>query len=151
MNGFGLLLGHLVGDYILQNDWMASNKTNPHPGKNHWPKGPPKLGDGTVCEWIDYDCRRERWRTGHVACAVHCTLYTLAVWAFSWQWMPWWGLLACWALHFPVDRFRLASLWMRKVSGQTQFANGALAPWSVILVDNVYHLLCLYLIGVIAQ
>jgi hypothetical protein len=29
VNGFGLLIGHLVGDYIFQNDWMAANKVNP--------------------------------------------------------------------------------------------------------------------------
>ena len=28
MSGLGLLLGHLIGDYIVQNDWMASRKTS---------------------------------------------------------------------------------------------------------------------------
>ena len=28
MEGFALLCGHLVGDYIFQNDWMASRKTS---------------------------------------------------------------------------------------------------------------------------
>lgn len=27
MEGFGLLLGHLIGDYVVQNDYMATNKT----------------------------------------------------------------------------------------------------------------------------
>lgn len=27
---FGLLVGHLVGDYLVQNDWMAQNKTKRH-------------------------------------------------------------------------------------------------------------------------
>ncbi len=28
MESLGLLLGHLIGDYILQDDWMAKNKTS---------------------------------------------------------------------------------------------------------------------------
>lgn len=31
MEGFSLLIGHMLGDYIFQNDWMAKNKT-----KSHW-------------------------------------------------------------------------------------------------------------------
>lgn len=26
MTGFSILVGHLVGDYLLQNDWMATRK-----------------------------------------------------------------------------------------------------------------------------
>jgi len=107
-----LLLGHLIGDYIVQNDWMASNKTS---------------------------------RT--FPCVVHCACYTLAVWACSFWWMPWWGLLACFALHFPMDRFRLAGRWMRNVSGQTAFATGPLSPWSIIIVDNIGHLAVLGVTG----
>jgi hypothetical protein len=32
VEGFYLLCGHLLGDFILQNDWMARNKANKHPG-----------------------------------------------------------------------------------------------------------------------
>lgn len=27
MEGLGLLIGHLLGDYVFQNDWQAQNKT----------------------------------------------------------------------------------------------------------------------------
>lgn len=121
MTGFWLLMGHLLGDYVLQNDWMAGNKTS-----------------------------RERPVLGHYACTVHCGLYTLAVWLCSWRWMPWWGLVVCFAVHWPVDRFRLAFWWMSRVSGQKAFAAGPLAPWSVIVVDNVFHLLTLGVIAVLA-
>jgi len=142
MDGFGLLLGHLVGDYILQNDYLAKNKVNPYP------VGPePQLGQD------DFARRAEKWwydealcELGHIACSIHCLLYTLAVWACSWTWMPWWGLLACFAIHWPVDRFRLARFWMENVSGQHEFANGVFSPWSIIVVDNIFHLLTLYFI-----
>lgn len=142
MEGFALLLGHLVGDYIVQNDWMAKNKSNPRPSdlwmcpleadRQTWMKGQ-----------IDY-------KIGHCACLVHCFCYTLAVWAFSFWWMPWWGLLACFAIHFPIDRWRLAAMWMRKVSMQKAFADGPLSPWSIIVVDNTFHLLTLFGIAVCA-
>ena|ERR1700687_3631720 len=119
MDGFALLLGHLVGDYILQNDWMAKNKTGP----------------GCL---------------GHTACTYHCLFYTVAVALLTTTWMPWWGLLACFAVHWPIDRFRLAGWWMRNVSGQRDFATGPLSPWSIIVVDNTFHLLTLWVIAVIA-
>lgn len=151
MEGFGLILGHLLGDYVLQNDWQAGNKTNPHPGRDpHFGK---KLGDmsgSEVKESLDYHKRRRLWVRGHLACTVHCLLYTLAVWACSFWWMPWWGLVICFAAHWPIDRFRLARAWMVHVSGQTAFATGPLAPWSVIVVDNTFHLLTLFLIALAA-
>lgn len=29
MTGLGLLVGHMIGDYIIQNNRMAANKSNP--------------------------------------------------------------------------------------------------------------------------
>lgn len=131
MDGFGLLVGHAIGDFIFQNDWMAKNKTNP------W-----------VSSW-----RQEKWLLGHITCTVHCLCYTLAVWACSYWWMPWWGLLACFVIHWPIDRFRLAAWWMNHVSGQKFFASKEhpMFPWSIVVVDNTFHLLTLFVIGIIAH
>lgn len=171
MDGLLLLCGHLLGDYILQNDWMATNKVNPHPGPD-----PARFGSNIIVNFIEpelsklgrdygFDVKPEdanikvmkdwlsaerKWRIGHLACTLHCLLYTLAVWACSFWWMPWWGLVACFALHWPIDRFRLAGRWMRNVSGQKAFATGALSPWSVIVVDNIAHIVTLGVIGKLA-
>lgn len=139
MEGFWLLLGHLIGDYVVQNDWMAKNKVNPHPSTLN-------VCDASKVEF--WEEAEQKWSLGHFACTVHCLFYTLAVWACTFWWMPWWGLLACFLVHWPVDRFRLARRWMCNVSGQKQFAEGPLSPWSVIIVDNIFHLLTL---GVIAS
>lgn len=107
MIGFALLVGHMVGDYIAQNDWMAANKSR-----------------------------------SSVACFVHCVAYTFAVWCCSaafYAWSPL-GLLIVFTAHFPLDRWRLAAWWMRNVSGQRGFADGPLAPWSAVVVDNTFHL-----------
>lgn len=157
MDGFFVLLGHLVGDYILQNDWMASNKTNPHPGNEPhpsriWVSCTNSVGDDPdLTEQREWWARRDHWHTGHLACTVHCLLYTAAVWLFTFWWMPWWGLLVCFVCHWPIDRFRLAKIWMVHVSRQKVFATGPLAPWSIIIVDNIFHLLTLGAIAAVAR
>jgi hypothetical protein len=143
MEGFGLLLGHLAGDYVVQNDWMARWKTG-IPGSLDPVKDGPKTF--AVCHrWY------REWRPV-MACTVHCLLYTLAVFLMSFTWMPWWGLAACFLAHWPVDRWRLAAWWMRNVSGQSYFASDKhpLYPWPVVVVDNTFHLLTLFVIGVLA-
>lgn len=115
MDSLGLIVGHLIGDYIVQNDWMAANKVK-----------------------------------SNVVCLVHCLCYTLAILACSFWWMPWWGLIICFMTHFPIDRWRLAGWWMRNVSGQKAFADGPLAPWSIIVVDNTMHITMLFVIGISA-
>ena len=135
MLGFGLLCGHMLGDYILQNDWMARNKTL---WGNHEKDGP---------DWT--------WRVsnlGHLACTVHCLFYTFAVWACSFWWMPLWGLVVCFVVHWPIDRFRLAYVWMTHVAGQSYFASKEHPMWpnGIILVDNTFHLLTLFGIALVA-
>jgi hypothetical protein len=164
MEGFWLLLGHLVGDYIVQNDWMAANKSNPHPGlKPSWSDGAPNPSDREQFrawmdernarmdaeDWDGWPARRSKWIVGHFACTIHCLIYTLAIWSCSFWWMPWWGLAVCFVAHWFIDRFRLAGRWMRNVSGQKQFAanfSPPNLPWGVIVVDNTFHLLTLGLI-----
>lgn len=158
LEGFGLLCGHLLGDYLLQNDWMAANKTNPLAGfapKGFWVyKG--SLNYRVTEEWLhekvdsfkDYDAKVHKESIGHVACTIHCLIYTLSVYLCSYHWMPWWGLLVCFLAHWPIDRFRLAKIWMNYV-GQKAFASGPLSPWSIIVVDNTFHLLTLYVIAFI--
>lgn len=146
MQGFEIIFGHLLGDYILQNDWMASNKTNQWPGKEPGYK----QGSGFVSisndpnEWLRWREAKRAWLTGNLACFVHCVFYTFGVALACWSWMPLWGYAVVFGLHFPVDRWRLARRWMENVSGQKAFASGPLSPWSIIVVDNIAHLAVLY-------
>lgn len=115
----GAIAGHLVGDYLLQTDWMASNKK-----KEHYP------------------------------CAVHCGLWTLAVLLFSgwmFQPMPAWQLCALIMVlffsHFIQDRTQIVAWWMKlKWKDQTQFMQPPLGPWSIIVVDNVWHIVVLWVV-----
>ncbi len=160
MESLGLLVGHLIGDYILQNDWQAQNKSNPLSGKSPGRFVEDKLGvyyqPGDPVAEATWHCAIAKSWMGHLACTVHCLLYTLAVWTCSFWWMPLWGVVVCFLAHWPVDRFRLAWWWMNSVSGQAAFAKGPsdtpaspFWPWSIIVVDNTFHLLVLFIIGVI--
>lgn len=99
------LIGHLIGDYLLQNDWMAQGKK-----KAHWP------------------------------CFVHVALYTASVMLLS-QW-PLWAAAIVFIPHYAIDRWQFVPWWMDSI-GQKTFRL-ALGPWSMIVVDNVMHLVCLY-------
>ena len=100
------LIAHLVGDYLLQNDWMAIGK-----------------------------------KKSSLPCFVHVALYTATVALFT-RW-PWWALAIVAATHFAQDRADLVLRWMR-LAGQRRFSEPPLAPWSVIVVDNVWHLVVLF-------
>lgn len=102
------LIGHLVGDYLLQNDFMAQNK-----------------------------------KRSTFPCLVHVGLYTVAIALFT-GW-PWWALAIVAATHFAQDRTQVIGWWMRTV-GQGDFAKPPLGPWSIIVVDNVWHLVTLFAI-----
>lgn len=101
------LVGHLVGDYLAQNDWMALNK-----------------------------------KKSTLHCAVHCAIWTLCVMAFA----GWWSVpvaAVLFATHFAQDRTGVIR-WYMSVVGQEQFATGVCSPWSIIVVDNVWHIVTIW-------
>jgi hypothetical protein len=99
------IVGQLVGDYLLQTDWMAQNKK-----LRSWP------------------------------CLVHCVIWTACVCIFAgWSWRAGAFLFAC---HFAQDRTQIVKWWMcLKSPGFTQ---PPFAPWSLIVVDNVWHFVQLW-------
>lgn len=101
------LVGHLVGDYLAQNDWMALNK-----------------------------------KKSTLHCAVHCAIWTLCVVTFA-GWWSWPVIAALFATHFAQDRTNIIRWWMSLV-GQEQFAAGPCSPWSIIVVDNVWHIVTIW-------
>lgn len=103
------LIGHLIGDYLLQNDWMALNK-----------------------------------KRSSFACGVHCLLWTLAVMACA-LW-PLWTFVPLFIGHFVQDRTNIV-VWLMNHKGQEKFAQPPMAPWSIIVVDNVLHLVVLWVVS----
>lgn len=95
------LLAHLVGDFILQTDWMASGK------------------------------KKKSW-----ICAIHVMTYLIPFAVIQISWLP---LLLIGVQHFAQDRSGFVR-WFMGVTEHKSFAEPPMAPWSVILVDNILHL-----------
>jgi len=104
------IIGHLVGDYIIQNDWMAKGK-----------------------------------KVNSFICTVHCFLWAFAVCLFA----GWYNHPVVWVTlfvsHFVQDRTNIIPIWMGFV-GQKSFRDDILSPWSIIVVDNVWHLVTVWLV-----
>ena len=115
---FEQLILHAVGDYLLQNDWMAQNKTKPG-------------------------------LKGRIACEIHCLLYALPFFLIG----SFWAVLCINALHFAIDRHRLAVGWIKFVNWNWKSTNFGyeetkpiwMSTWLLIIVDNTWHIVCNYL------
>lgn len=96
------IYAHLLGDYILQNDWMALNK-----------------------------------KKSSIHCLIHVLFYMVPFLLCGF--MPWQLLLIA-VQHYAVDRSNFI-MWFMKWKGQETFATGPCSPWSLIVMDNISHIL----------
>ncbi|KQT59989.1 hypothetical protein ASG52_19885 [Methylobacterium sp. Leaf456] len=106
------IVAHLVGDYLLQSHWMATEKTK-----------------------------------RSLAAAIHAVAYTVP---FAFITLDPLALTLIAALHFPIDRWRLARfvVWLKNgargpvtATGYTDDVPPWLAVWLLIIADNVLHIL----------
>lgn len=113
----GMLIGHMVGDFLLQNDWMARNKA-----QNSW-----------ICL-----LHATIW-------TIMVLAFSDVPLGYFEHDVPTFAVVHIWLLgtHFFIDRFGLARYWMRMME-QEQFRTGPCAPWSTIVVDNTLHLLTIW-------
>lgn len=103
------IYAHLIGDYLIQNDWMATGK------------------------------KRSSW-----ICAVHVLTYLLP---FLFTPLAWWQVALIGAEHFAQDRTAFVP-WLMRAKGSAPFAQPPCGPWSVIVTDNILHVL--FIAGVAA-
>lgn len=101
------IFAHLIGDYLLQNDWMAKNK-----------------------------------KASSLVCFVHTALYIVP---FLFCGLIWWQLLLIAAQHFAQDRTNFI-VWLMNKKGSGEFAKPPMAPWSIIVTDNIVHILFIALL-----
>lgn len=96
------IYAHLIGDYILQNDWMAQHK-----------------------------------KVKSINCLVHVITYMIP---FLFCNMALWQLLLIGIQHYYIDRTNFV-VWFMKKKGSGIFASNVCFPWSVIVIDNIIHIL----------
>lgn len=129
MLGLGIILAHLCGDYIFQDDQMAAKKTT---------------------SW--------RWAIYHAATYTAAYAILFAVAGLYNGWLSVWALAIIGGTHLVIDRFRLAKqlIWARnqllpkkyRYSWATAKANAGysegkpawMSTWLMIIVDNSIHL-----------
>ena len=102
------IYAHLIGDFLLQNDWMAF-------GKKQKP-------------WI---------------CAVHVAAYMVP---FLFCDFVWWQLAIIAVQHYAQDRTDFV-MWLMKAKGSEKFATGPCSPWSIIVTDNIIHILMIAVVA----
>lgn len=118
-----ILLGHLVGDYLLQSKTLALRKS-------------------------------EKGWGGVLFCLIHSLIYSLSVCLFLWTLNPVVALLV-FLSHYPIDRWSLASLWLKLIRGRDFIAayQNKEKYWEIDLsfsclvyaaVDNTMHLILLW-------
>lgn len=131
MIGLGIILAHLLGDYVFQNNWMANQKTS------RWG---PALIHGAIHSLI---------------------YYALAVWVAPLEtplWQIILGVLVIGATHAVIDRYRLVkqAIWginqaaprssrytwaeAKANAGYEEKTPVWMKTWLMIIFDNTVHL-----------
>ncbi len=94
--------------------------------------------------------------SGIKTCSLHVLIYTVAVCLMLWTLNVWMGL-AIFIPHWVIDRWSLASAWLKIIKGRTfeaaylskdQYGEFDIAFTSLVyaVVDNTFHLLSLWLV-----
>jgi len=81
-------------------------------------------------------------KTSSLICLIHVATYSLP---FLTCRITWWQLLLIAGQHFAQDRTGFV-VWFMKWKGSEQFATGPCSPWSIIITDNILHILWIALV-----
>ncbi len=126
-SGMGILVGHLLGDFIFQNDWMARNKA--------------KEDEIGLIACL-------------VHCIIYALCVSTCVLLDGWYMHMYTTPVVNWALafiiafvtHFPIDRYGVASKWMNLFGQSRDVKVNPFVPCVHIGVDNGAHLLLMWLL-----
>lgn len=93
---------------------------------------------------LQFDWIAENKKKSHIICGLHCLIWTIFVCSMGKIWSSA-AFVVLFSTHFIQDRWQLIPWYMNKV-GQTNFAKPPLSPWSLIVVDNVWHIFTIWII-----
>ena len=83
-------------------------------------------------DWMALNKKKSSW-----ACLLHVMTYQIP---FYFTGLLWWQIALIGLQHFIQDRTQFV-VWLMKIKGSEQFASGPCAPWSIIVTDNILHIL----------
>ena len=83
-------------------------------------------------DWMALNKKRSSWH-----CLVHVVVYMVP---FLFTGLLWWQIALIGLQHYLQDRTQFV-VWFMKVKGSEGFGTGSCAPWSVIVTDNILHIL----------
>ena len=83
-------------------------------------------------DWMAAGKKKRSW-----ICLVHVITYLLP---FLLLGLAWWQMVLIGVQHFAQDRTGFV-VWFMNKKGQASFAQPPMAPWSIIITDNILHLL----------
>lgn len=76
-------------------------------------------------------------KTSNLFCGFHVVCYIVP---FLMCGLAWWQLLLIAAQHFIQDRTNFV-VWFMKAKGSAGFIEPPMGPWSIIVTDNILHIL----------
>jgi len=80
--------------------------------------------------------------TGELACQLHCITYTLPFLLLTTNIL---AIVLIYLTHYIMDRTKVLNLFMNS-KWKGNFGKAPFAPWSIFLIDNIYHITCNFLI-----
>jgi hypothetical protein len=93
---------------------------------------------------LQFDFIAENKKKNSLICALHCLIWASCVCLLGDIWnVTIFSVL--FITHYIQDRWQLIPCYMKTI-GQNNFAKPPLAPWSLIVVDNVWHIFTIWII-----
>lgn len=121
MLGYWLICAHLVGDYILQSDWMATQKT-----KSPWP-----CAAHALCYTIPFAFVMPTWQPLLFVAATH---FIIDHWRLA--------RYVCWGKNILGPKSFMYTWEGNEATGFRPETPSFMAVWLMIITDNAMHMLC---------
>jgi hypothetical protein len=93
---------------------------------------------------LQFDFIAENKKNNGLICSLHCFIWASCVCLMGDIWNIK-AFIVLFTTHYIQDRWHLIPLYMKSI-GQKNFAKPPLAPWSLIVVDNVWHIFIIWVI-----
>lgn len=84
---------------------------------------------------LQNDAMAQRKKTSHYWCSVHVLTYLMP---FLLTGIGFWPLLLIGVQHWLQDRYGFVQ-WFMKQTGSEEFTKPPFAPWSIFVVDGIFH------------